>query len=75
LFINYTDEHNHDWLRTAVLSDTVKIGSLIAGYNYFVSTDGDYQPEWPDTLGQWPTAQARVELIKKTGTIYNNNAG
>ena len=75
LFVNYTDEHTHDWLRTAVLSDTVKIGSFAAGYDEYVAVDGDYQPEWPDNLGTWPTAQARIDLIPKTKTIYNNNAG
>jgi hypothetical protein len=75
LFINYTDEHNHDWLRLALLSDTVNVGTYIAGYADYVNTDGDYQPEWPDNLGQWPTAQARVSLISKSGTLFNNNAG
>lgn len=74
LFINYTDEHNHDWLRTSVLCDDIKIGGFISGYRHYINTDGDYQPEWPDNLGNWPSAQARVTVIEKDKTIYNNNA-
>jgi len=76
LFIDRTDEHTHDWLRLAVLSDTVKVGNYSGQANInYVNGDGDYQPEWPDNLGTWPSAQARVELSPKTGTLYNNNAG
>lgn len=76
LFIDHTDEHTHDWLRLAVISDTVKVGAFSGQANInYVNTDGDYQPEWPDNLGNWPAAQARVELSPKTGTLYNNNAG
>ena len=76
LFIDHTDEHTHDWLRLAVLSDTVKVGNYSGQSNInYVNNDGDYQPEWPDNLGNWPSAQARVELSPKTGTLYNNNAG
>lgn len=76
LFIDHTDEHTHDWLRLAVISDTVKVGAYSGQANInYTNTDGDYQPEWPDNLGNWPAAQARVELSPKTGTLYNNNAG
>ena len=76
LFIDHTDEHTHDWLRLAVMSDTVKVGAYSGQANInYTNTDGDYQPEWPDNLGNWPAAQARVELSPKTGTLYNNNAG
>ena len=75
LFIDYTDEHTHDWLRVAVLSDTVRIGQFTNTNNYYTSTDGDYEPEWPDTLGNWPAAQARIDMQKQTDELYNNNAG
>lgn len=76
LFIDYTDEHTHDWLRLAVLSDTVKIGKYSGQANIdYVSTDGDYSPEWPSALGNWPSAQARIEVQKQTDVLYNNNAG
>jgi hypothetical protein len=70
LFIDYTDEHTHDWLRLAVLSDTVIIDSK----NY-VGTEGDYEPEWPDNLGNYNMAQARVEVQHKIDPLFNNNAG
>jgi hypothetical protein len=75
LFIDYTDEHTHDWLRVAVLSDTVRIGAFTNTNNFYTSTDGDYEPEWPDTLGNWPSAQARIDMQKQTDELYNNNAG
>ena len=75
LFIDYTDEHTHDWLRVAVLSDTVRIGAFTNTNNYYTSTDGDYEPEWPDTLGNWPAAQARIDMQKQIDELYNNNAG
>jgi hypothetical protein len=75
LFIDYTDEHTHDWLRVAVLSDTVRIGQFTNTNNYYTSTDGDYEPEWPDTLGNWPAAQARIDMQKQNDELYNNNAG
>lgn len=75
LFIDYTDEHTHDWLRVAVLSDTVRIGAFTNTNNFYTSTDGDYEPEWPDTLGNWPAAQARIDMQKQTDELYNNNAG
>lgn len=70
LFIDYTDEHSHDWLRIATLSDTIDIDG-----KYYVGTEGDYEPEWPDNLGNWNYAQARVEVQKKVDVLYNNNAG
>lgn len=75
LFIDYTDEHTHDWLRVAVLSDTVRIGAFTNTNQFYTSTDGDYEPEWPDTLGNWPAAQARIDMQKQTDELYNNNAG
>ena len=70
LFIDYTDEHSHDWLRLATLCDTIDIDG-----KYYVGTEGDYEPEWPDNLGNWNYAQARVEVQKKIDVLYNNNAG
>jgi hypothetical protein len=70
LFINYSDEHTHDWLRLATLSDTIDINGT-----YFVGTEGDYEPEWPDNLGNFARAQARVEVQKKVDPLFNNNAG
>lgn len=70
LFIDYTDETHHDWLRVATLSDTIDING-----KYYVGTEGDYEPEWPDNLGNWNYAQARVEVQKKVDVLYNNNAG
>lgn len=75
LFIDYTDEHTHDWLRLAVLSDTVRIGAFTNTNNLYTAVDGDYEPEWPDTLGNWPSAQARIDMQKQTDELYNNNAG
>lgn len=75
LFIDYTDEHTHDWLRLAVLSDTVRIGQFTNTNNLYTAVDGDYEPEWPDTLGNWPSAQARIDMQKQTDELYNNNAG
>lgn len=75
LFIDYTDEHTHDWLRIACLSDTLRIGAFSNTTAKYVGTDGDYSPEWPDNIGNWPAAQARVEVIAINDTLYNNNAG
>lgn len=75
LFIDYTDEHTHDWLRVAVLSDTVRIGAFTNTNNYYTALDGGYEPEWPDNLGNWPSAQARIDVQKQTDELYNNNAG
>jgi len=75
LFIDYTDEHTHDWLRLAVLSDTVRIGAFTNTNNYYTAIDGGYEPEWPDNLGNWPSAQARIDVQKQTDELYNNNAG
>jgi len=75
LFIDYTDEHTHDWLRVAVLSDTVRIGSFTNTNNYYTALDGGYEPEWPDAIGNWPSAQARIDVQKQTDELYNNNAG
>ena len=75
LFIDYTDEHTHDWLRLATASDILRIGNFTNTTSKYVNTDGDYSPEWPDNLGNWPAAQARVEVSPLTDTLYNNNAG
>lgn len=75
LFIDYTDEHTHDWLRVALLSDTVRVGEFTNTNKFYTASDGDYEPEWPDNLGNWPAAQARIDLQKKTDELYNNNAG
>lgn len=75
LLIDYTDEHTHDWLRIACLSDTLRIGAFSNTTAKYVGTDGDYSPEWPDNIGNWPAAQARVEVIAVNDTLYNNNAG
>jgi hypothetical protein len=75
LFIDYTDEHTHDWLRVAVLSDTVRIGSFTNTNNYYTALDGGYEPEWPDAIGNWPSAQDRIDVQKQTDELYNNNAG
>ena len=75
LFIDYTDEHTHDWLRLATHCDTLNIGYSHDSYKEFVATDGDYEPEWPSALGDWPSAQARIEVQRKVSTLFNNNAG
>jgi hypothetical protein len=75
LLIDYTDEHTHDWLRVATASDILRIGAFTNTTAKYVNTDGDYSPEWPDNIGNWPAAQARVEVQPLTDTLYNNNAG
>ena len=75
LLIDYTDEHTHDWLRLAVASDIIRIGNFTNTTAKYVNTDGDYTPEWPDNIGNWPAAQARIEVTPITDTLYNNNAG
>lgn len=75
LLIDYVDERSHDWLRTAFLCDTIEIGDVFSSGDFFVGTDGDYEPEWPSNLGNFNLAQARVNLQRKTDVIYNNNAG
>lgn len=75
LFIDYTDEHTHDWLRLATHCDTLNIGYSSDSYKEFVATDGDYEPEWPSAIGDWPSAQARIEVQRKVSTLFNNNAG
>lgn len=75
LFIDYTDEHTHDWLRLATHCDTINVGYSYDSNDQYVAIDGDYEPEWPSNLGNWPAAQARVEIQKKVSTLYNNNAG
>lgn len=75
LLIDYVDELSHDWLRVAFLCDTIEIGVTNLSGDYFVGTDGDYEPEWPSNLGNFNLAQSRVNLQRKTDVIYNNNAG
>lgn len=73
--IDYAPERAHDWLRLAVACDTIEIGTTNSTLNQWVNTQGDYQPEWPDTLGNFPLAQTRLELQRKIDELYNNNAG
>jgi hypothetical protein len=73
--IDYAPERTHDWVRLAVLCDEIRIGASYSNYRLWVNTEGDYQPEWPDNLGNFPLAQCRVELQAKTDVLYNNNAG
>lgn len=73
--IDYSPERTHDWIRLALLCDEIHIGAAYNSYRTWINTEGDYQPEWPDNLGNYPLAQCRVELQEKTDELYNNNAG
>ena len=73
--IDYAPERTHDWLRLAVICDQVRVGSAYNNYKTWINTEGDYQPEWPDSLGNFPLAQCKLEFHEKIDEKYNNNAG
>lgn len=73
--IDYAPERLHDWLRLAVLCDTIHIGSAWNATTEWINTEGNYEPEWPDPLGNFQLAQAKLELQQKTDEKFNNNAG
>jgi hypothetical protein len=63
---DYMDETAHDTLSTEIVMDKF----IIDSQQYFVKAE-DYRPIWAKEEGQ-NLAQARLEIRKTDGTIYNN---
>lgn len=65
--LDYMDETGHDTMSTIILTDNFTIDDV-----RHLCQPKDYKPEW-DKDGQLRLSQARIEVRKASGTIYNQN--